>query len=31
MEGEFLAKNLVLIASSIVLGGYQVRPRAATS
>lgn len=26
VEGEFLVKNLVLIAASIVVGGYQVRP-----
>jgi putative oxidoreductase len=26
MEGEFLVKNIVLIAASIVVAGYQVRP-----
>ena len=28
MEGEFVVKNLVLIASGIVIGGYEVKPRA---
>ncbi len=27
-EGEFVMKNLVLIASGIVIGGYEVKPRA---
>lgn len=27
MEGEFVIKNLVLIASSLVIGGYVVKPR----
>lgn len=26
-EGEFVLKNLVLVASGIVIGGYEVRPR----
>jgi uncharacterized membrane protein YkgB len=25
MEGEFLAKNIVLIAASLVIGGYEIR------
>lgn len=27
-EGEFVMKNLVLVASALVIGGYDVRPRA---
>lgn len=27
LEGEFVVKNLVLIAASIVIGGYEVSPR----
>jgi len=27
MEGEFVVKNVVLIAASLVIGGYEVKPR----
>jgi uncharacterized membrane protein YkgB len=27
-EGEFVMKNLVLVAAALVIGGYEVRPRA---
>jgi uncharacterized membrane protein YkgB len=30
-EGEFVMKNLVLVASALVIGGYEVRPRARAS
>jgi uncharacterized membrane protein YkgB len=30
-EGEFVIKNLVLVAAALVIGGYEVRPRARAS
>jgi hypothetical protein len=27
MEGEFVVKNVALIAASLVIGGYEVKPR----